>query len=124
MDFSTLTAGGPIPTVNPGDLRRVWELTRETQTQFLENREPEAGGPQPAVGICVSVLAQVCSPEANVLAVWARSALLGILVDQGLLPSWQRGAELDDAVFDTAATCPLDRFDPEAFLQQLSSRGG
>lgn len=127
MDFSALTAGGPIPTVNPGDLRGVWELMRETHAEFLGNREPELGGQQPAIGICVSLLAQACSPGANVLAVWARSALLGILVHQGLLTSWQRGTQLDDAVFDVAATFPipgLDRFDPDAFLQQLSSRGG
>lgn len=126
MDFSELIAGGPIPTVNTGDLRGVWELMHETRAQILGNREPELGGQQPAIGICVSLLAQVCGPEANVLAVWARSTLLGILVDQGLLTSWQRGTQLDDAVFDVAATFPipaLDRFDPDAFLQQLNSRG-
>ena len=126
MDFSALTAGGPIPTVNPGDLRGVWELVQETQAESLGNREPEPGGQQPGIGIDVRLLGQVCSPEANVLAAWARSILLGILVHQGLLTSWQRGTQLDDAVFDVAATFPipgLDRFDPDAFLQQLSSRG-
>jgi hypothetical protein len=127
MDFSALTAGGPIPSVNPGDLRGVWELMHETHAEFLRNAEPELAGQQTAIGIDVRLLARVCNPEANVLAVWARSAMLGILVHQGLLTSWQRGTQLDDAVFDVAATFPipgLDRFDPDAFLQQLSSRGG
>lgn len=127
MDFSALTAGGPIPSVNPGDLRGVWELMHETHAEFLGNPEPELGGQQTAIGIDVRLLARVCSPEANVLAVWARSAMLGILVHQGLLTSWQRGNQLDDSVFDVAATFPipgLDRFDPDTFLQQLSSRGG
>jgi hypothetical protein len=127
MDFSALTTGGPIPTVNPGDLRGVWELMRETSAEFLRNREPELGGQQPAIGICTSLLARVCSPEGNVLAVWARSALLWTLVHQGLLTAWQRGTQLDDAVFDVAAAFPipgLDRFDQDAFLQQLSSRRG
>lgn len=126
MDFLALTAGGPIPAVNPADLRGVWERIHEMNTELLENRDPKPGGQQTAIGIDASLLAQACNPEANVLAVWARSSLLGILVDQGLLISWQRGTQLDDAVFDVAATFPipgLDRFDPDAFLQQLSSRG-
>ena len=126
MDFSALTAGGPIQTVNPGDLRGVWELMHETRAKFVGNREAELGGPQPTIGVDVKLLARVCGPEANVLAVWARSALLGILVQQGLLTSWQRGTQLDDAVFNLAAAFPitaLDQFDPDAFLQQLSSRG-
>lgn len=125
MDVSALTAGGPIPTVNVGDLRGVWELMQETRAEFLGNREPEVGGQQSAIGLDIGLLARACRPEANVLAVWARSALLGILVQQGLLASWQRGTHLDDAVFDVAAIFPipgLDRFDPEAFLQQLSGR--
>jgi hypothetical protein len=93
---------------------------------WVRNRESELGGPQPTIGIDVKLLARVCSPEANVLAVWARSALLGILVQQSLLTSWQRGTQLDDAVFDVAAAFPIaafDQFDPDAFLQQLSSPG-
>ena len=113
MDFSALTAGGAIPSVNPGDLRGVWEIMRETQ--------------QTAIGIDVRVLASVCSPEANVLAVWARGAMLWILAHRGLLTSRQRGNQLDDAVFDAGATYSLpgglNGFDPDAFLEQLSSRG-
>lgn len=109
MDFSALTAGGPIPAVNPGDLRGVWELMRETNADFLGNGEPKLGGQQPAIGICTNLLARVCGPEANVLAVWARSALLGILVHQGLLTAWQRGTQLDDAVFDCRRSLPDTR---------------
>ena len=62
----------------------------------------------------------------NVLAVWARSALLAGLLEQGLLAAWRHGTQLDDAVFNTAARFPVaafNRFDPDLFLQQLSSRG-
>jgi hypothetical protein len=126
VDFSALSAGRPIQTVNPGDLRSVWELMHETRGKIRGEPRVRLGGPQPTIGIDVKLLARVCSPEANVLAVWARSALLGILVQQGLLTSWQRGTQLDDAVFNVAAAFPitaLDQFDPDAFLQQLSSRG-
>jgi hypothetical protein len=88
----------------------------ETRVQSLGN---------PGTAISVSLLAQACSPGANVLAVWARGTWLGILVHQGLLTSWQHGTQLDDVVFDAAATFPMpgmDRFDSDAFLRQL--RGG
>jgi hypothetical protein len=126
MDFSALEAGGPIPSVNPGDLRGVWELMHEMRTKFMGNRESELGGPQRAISFDFKLLAQVCSPEADVLAVWSRSTLLGILVERGLLTRFQRGTHLEDAVFNVAAAFPipaLDQFDPDAFLQQLSSRG-
>jgi hypothetical protein len=127
MDFSALTAGGAIPSVNPGDLRGVWEIMRETHADFLGNPEPELGGRQTAISIDVRLLASVCSPEANVLAVWARGAMLCILAHRGLLTSRQRGNQLDDAVVDVGATFPLpgglNGFDPDAFLEQLSSRG-
>jgi len=125
MDFSALTAGGPIPAVNVGDLRAVWELMQETLAEFSGNREPELRGQQSATSIDIRLLARACRPEANVLAVWARCALLGILVRQGLLTSWQRGTQLGEAVFEVAAIFPIpgvDRFDPDVFLQQLSSR--
>lgn len=127
MDFSALMAGEPIPTVNAADLRGVWELMDKARAEFLGNREPELATQQPAIGFDVAVLAGACGPGANVVAAWARSALLGMLVHQGLLTSWQRGTQLDDAVFDVAATFPIpgvDRFDPDALLQQLSNRRG
>jgi len=133
MDFSALEAGGPIPTVNPEDLRGVWELMHELRAKlrakFMENRESELGNPQPAISfdfrLHFRLLAQVCGPEADVFAVWSRSTLLGIMVERGLLTSFQRGAHLDDAVFNVAAAFPipaLDQFDWDALLQQLNSR--
>ena len=124
MDFSALIAGGPIPAVNPEDLREVWELMQEARAQVLGSGEPEGATQQSAIGIDVAVLAEACSPGANVLAVWARSALLDMLERQGLLTPWQRGTQMDDAVFGVAASFPIpgiDRFDPEALLRQLST---
>ena len=69
MDFLAWTAGAPITAVNPGDLRSVWELMRETSAEFLGNREPKLGGQQPAIGICTSLLARVCSPEGRSLPI-------------------------------------------------------
>ncbi len=119
MDFSALTSGAPIPTVTPGDLRGVCELVHEARA--------ESGGQQPAISIDIKLLTQVSGPGADVLAVWVRSVLLYSLVEQGRLTSWRCGTQLADAVFDVAATFPIprsDRFDPEAFFQELGSRRG
>jgi hypothetical protein len=97
----------------------------ELRAKFMGNRESELGGLR-AISFDFKLFAQVCSPEADVLALWSRSTLLGILVERGLLTSFQRGTHLDDVVFNVAAALPipaLDQFDPNAFLQQLSSRG-
>ena len=92
MDLSSLTEQ-PIPSVDPGDLRCVWQLMHETHAEFLGKAEPELTGHQTAIGIDVRLMARACNPEANVLAVWARSAMLGILVHRGLLTLWQRGTQ-------------------------------
>ena len=126
MDFSALNDGGPIQTVNPEDLRSVWDLMQETHAKVLANCESKLDSAQLAIAVDAKLLVQVCSPQANVMAVWARSALLGVLAQQGLLSSWPRGTQLADAVFDAAADFPisaLDQLDPEAFLEQLRSRG-
>ncbi len=107
MDFSALTSNEPIPAVSFGDLRIVWELMRDQH---------------PGAGISVNVFAQACSPQADVIALWARSTLIDLLADQGLLSSWQRGAQLDDIVFEIAAIYPIagwDRFDADDFCRRL-----
>ena len=118
-DLSALVAGGPIPAVNTGDLRTVREFMDRVRS---ENPEAKASKPPSAIGIDSKLLAELCGPGANVLAVFARSILLDVLVGQGVLAPWQRGARLDDAVFDVASTFPMpkfDQFDPDAFLLRL-----
>ena len=98
---------------------------RKMRSELVDDRGSEYPAEGPGVGICVNLLAQACSPDADVAALWARSVLLGALTDRGLLTSWQRGTKLDDAVFGVAATVPIpgfDQFDPDAFIQHLKSR--
>jgi len=97
----------PMPAVDPRDLRAVWELTKQAQTQV---------GPAQSAsfGIDARLLAGVCSPGTNVFAVSMRNALLGSLTQQP-----------DEVAFDVAATFPIprmDRFDPDDFIHQLDSR--
>jgi hypothetical protein len=68
-------------------------------------------------------MARACSPSANLPAVWLRHSQLRALYRQGLLAEWQNGTALDDAVFQLAATIPMNGtdLDLEAFLQHLRS---
>jgi hypothetical protein len=108
-------ASQPIPAVDSQDLRAVWELTQQSKAQLPAEQSS-------SFGIDVALVAQVCSPEANVFAVFMRSALLEVLIHEGLLT-----APLDPAVFDVAAAFPIpafDQFNPKDFVRQLDSRPG
>jgi hypothetical protein len=61
------------------------------------------------------------SCRADVGAVWVRSALLGLMVKQGVLADWQHGTQLNDGVYRVAATMPLNgfQFDPIALVRRL-----
>ena len=71
-------------------------------------------------------MASVCSPGADIDAVWLRASLLGIMLKLGVLAEWQRGMGLDDAVYRVAATMPLNglQLDPIAFVRRLREEVG
>lgn len=108
-------ASQPIPAVDSKDLRAVWELTQQSKAQL-------PAGQSSSFGIDVTLVAQVCGPEANVFAVFMRNALLEVLMHEGLVT-----APLDPAVFDVAAEFPIpafDQFNPSDFVRTLDSRRG
>ena len=107
--------GAAIPPVDPLDLRHVLELYERVDAQ-RHNLGMEGSG---AIG--ADLMATACSPGADVGAVWVRSALLGLMVKQGVLADWQHGTQLDDGVYRVAATMPLNgfQFDPIAFVRRL-----
>ena len=113
-------AGGPLPTpepVNPADLRRYWEFTQKIRAQH----PPTAAG---AVGIDIRLI-EAELPGANVFAVWLRAASLQVLQAHGALKEWEHGTDLDDVVFQVAATFPFsgNQIDPEMFREQLRAAG-
>jgi hypothetical protein len=69
----------------------------------------------------VDLMARVCSPGANLPAVWLRYTRLRLLTRQGVLAEWQHSTVLDNAVYRVAATIPIDGFqlDQEAFIRRL-----
>ena len=121
--FQEILKGGPIPPVDAEDLKRAWGCYQEAQKR--------AKG---SVAIGFSVLAAVCSPGANISAIWNRHSMLSmLLLSPGhLLDPWRHGEEVDDAVFRIAATFPMEGMqrgvtypgwplDVDAFIEHLRS---
>jgi len=92
--------GEHVPQVDPDDLKAIWELGRE-----VERDHPEGNG---AIGL--GLLKHACKPGADIEAVTYRGSMLGILdmVAQEQLAPWKKEGLLDDSVFHTAATIPLE----------------
>lgn len=111
---------GPIPPVDPADLRSVWEMSRQFQAR--------TSGQQ--IGIGAEFYKHACSPGANVGAVWFRTAMLGMLEMLGMLAPWIHDGVVADTVFKVAATFPMNGmrigvprqgfpFDAQGFLAQV-----
>ncbi len=119
--FQEIAKGGPIPPVDAEDLKRIWGLYRDTGN---------------AGAISFEILEAVCSPGANVSAVWGRSSMLTMLRVTGqCLSPWQHEEDLDDIVFRVAATFPMEGMkrgviysewplDVDGFLERLRQQDG
>lgn len=77
----------------------------------------------------------VCSPGANVMAVWFRVSMLEAMkvMTPDMLAPWTHNNDLDDVVFQVAATFPMKKmqvgvvhdgppFDVEEFVKQIGAR--
>ena len=115
---------GAVANVSPDDLRNVWKLSRDTQ----------ARNPGPHV-MSNSMYESVCSPGADAIAVWYRASMLWAIMQAqpDLLAPWTRDGEFDDAVFQVAATFPMEKmrtgvvreglpFDVDEFVKQIGAR--
>ena len=117
--------GNDVATVNPNDLRNVWTMMHD-----LEARALAGSG-----SISSALYESVCSPGANVVAVWYRASILGVLqtLPGNPLTPWSHEDELDDAVFQIAATFPMKKlpvglvknglpFDVQELVKQIGAR--
>ena len=106
--------GSSVPPVNSDDLRRLHEMC-----EYVAKQHPDS-----VRAISVAVIASVCSPGANLPAVWFRYARLMALAKQGVLAEWQHSAALDDVVYQVAATIPMNgfQFNRVEFVQRLRLR--
>ena len=103
--------GALIPPVSEDDLRRLHEVAADMAKRRV--------GKDVMVG--VDLMARICSPGANLPAVWLRYTQLRQLIRQGLLTEWQHNADWDDAVYRVAAIIPMNGFhlDQQEFVQRL-----
>jgi hypothetical protein len=112
--FKNYAEGEAIPPVDPKDIKRFWKL-----------KPPWGPG---------NDVQSACSPGADTAVVYRRWDMIQTLTIYNLLTPWHHGEDLDDAVFQIAATFPLRElkhkpymitgderfgFDPNAFVQRL-----
>lgn len=103
--------GAVVPAVDERDLKSLHDLCVERAKRYCGKDGV----------ISIEMTARVCSPNANLPAVWLRHSQLRSLYREGRLSEWQHGPVLDDAVFHLAATIPMKgtRLDHETFIQML-----
>ena len=109
-------AGAVIPPVDEHDLKALHELCVERARRYCGKDGV----------ISIEMTARVCSPTANLPAVWLRHTQLRALYRQGLLAEWQHGTELDGIVFHVASSIPMKgtHLDDRAFVEQLRAPAG
>ncbi len=118
--------GTDVAAVNPNDLRNVWTMMRDLQAHAQAGQSGS---------ISSGLYESVCSPGANVLAVWYRASILGALqtLPGKPLTPWSHEGELDDAVFQIAAKFPMKKlpvglvknglpFDVQELVKQIGAR--
>ncbi len=116
---------GRVPTVNPTDLKKVWQVSADF----------EASNPGQSGAIGNTVYESVCSPGADVMSVWYRASMLWALKQMmpEMLAQWTHDGQLDDVVFEVAGTFPKEKiragvvrnalpFDVEEFVKQIGAR--
>jgi len=98
----------PVPAVRVEDLRRVWSFMASDQSRIQAQRS-----------VSLSVMAGLCGPDADALAVSFRATLIQTLLRLGRLDRWRNGSTLQDKVFEVAAKFPLPKGPAEADLDAL-----
>jgi hypothetical protein len=126
LDFPyfPLWKDGLVPPVDPSDLKIAWKRGQELRAQY---------GSEPTV--VSHDLRGTCSPEADVIAVWYRASMLGLLAERvGLLPP-EMPSEVRDVVFNVVAKFPMKHMesgvqyhgspvDVEGFVKQIEHELG
>jgi hypothetical protein len=117
LDFESLHLGKSVPAVDMSDTKCVWGLISE-----LPKPETEPSGP---VAWDIRLVRERCSQGADPVAVWARVALLRMLLGTELLDKWRDADRPHDIVFETLARFPLpegiQNFRPDEFVNALNN---
>ena len=124
--YKNLGSGVPLPQVDPEDLKRVWKLLGNVQATISRRRgEVGTSGPAEQFGIHHEIIAQHCSPNANVPATMLRCQYLGVLLKKGVLAPWLDGENPSELLFREFALYPvhIGEFDVASFVQDLQEKG-
>jgi hypothetical protein len=119
---SGVSDDGFVVAVDPSDMKNVCQMGREIPAGASSG---STGG---AMGM--SALEAICSPGADLIAIWYRLRMLGLCDEAGLLSAYKSDGKFTDAVFQVAATFPMKRmeadvtyqgppFDTEEFVKQV-----
>jgi len=100
----------PVPAVRVEDLRRVWSFMASEPSQAQAQRS-----------LSLSMVAGLCGPKADPLAVSFRAALIQALLRRGRLDRWRNGSTLQNRVFEVAAKFSLPKGPAEADLDALAA---
>jgi hypothetical protein len=105
---------GPIPPVDPADLKSVWAMQEKLKKDFEEHTPNRT--PNQTFAVSINSFKQVCSPAANAGAVWYRLSMLEMLRHiseaTGASLPWPREGKPGDAVFKALATVPMTGLPP------------
>lgn len=103
--------GAVIPPVDEHDLKALHELCVDRAKRYCGKDGV----------ISIEMTARVCTPGANLPAVWLRHTELRSLYRQGVLSEWQHGTALDDAVFRVSCSIPMNgtHLDAAEFVRRL-----
>ena len=103
---------GPVPAVDPADLKSVWV---QTDSQAFPLGEQFA--------IPVDLYERACTPGADIRAVLVRVSILRMLrfmsESGGLISPWLHHGKPDDAVFKVVATFPVVKVQSEVRRRRL-----
>jgi len=110
MFASNVSSNGEIVPVEPSDLKSVWKIVEEIR---------EHSGSNEHSAIDVRTYAEVCSPGANVMAVWYRASMFGVLVQSAGLLAPELPDDATDVVFNVAARFPIKFMKPGVVSQGL-----
>ncbi len=102
---------GAIPPADARDLQRFWSI---------QSQDPAQSG----VAYSANAMLQICeSKSADPVIVWARTVLIRILLQQGVLENWRENDDLHVSVFQSAAVFPLPNglqgINPSEFIATL-----
>jgi hypothetical protein len=107
-----------VSPVKPAELKGLWRIVNLFQTV------------RPSGSLASATLERACRAGADAEAIWFRATMLSMM--PGMLAPWTHNDELDEAVFQIAATFPMRKvnidvaqkgppFDVKEFLKAIEA---